>query len=333
MPVEIVEVESALLRDNALGDPATRRVPVILPPDYAGSDRRYPSVYFLAGFAGGGVYTLNESLWGESLAQRVERLMASAAIAPMIVVVPDCITRFGGSQYIDSAATGAYASHLVDELVPLIDARYRTRGGRDHRAVMGKSSGGYGATLLAMRHPDVFGLAADHSGDKYFELCYRADMPRCVGALDRHDHSVESFLRDFPHPPAARGRDWFTLVNMLAMASCYSPNPQSPVGFDLPFAAATGEILPAVWQRWLAHDPVHLIDAHAAALRSLRCYHLDCGRWDEHHLQYGNRIYTQRLRDLGVAHQYEEFDGGHMNTAHRYDLSLAEFSRHFAAAP
>jgi enterochelin esterase family protein len=332
MPVEILEIDSALLRDNPLDDPAHRRVPVILPPDYASSGASYPTVYFLAGFAGGGVYTLNESLWGESLAQRVERLMASAAIAPMIVVVPDCITRLGGSQYIDSTATGAYASHLVEELVPLVDARYRTRAVRDQRAVMGKSSGGYGATLLAMRHPDLFGLAADHSGDKYFEHCYRADVPRCVGALDRYDHSVANFLRDFPHPPTQRGRDWFTLVNMLAMASCYSPNAHAPGGFDLPFDTATGEMRGDVWQRWLAHDPVHLIEGHAAALRTLRFYYLDCGRWDEHHLQYGNRVFTERLRRLEVAHHYEEFDGGHMNTAHRYDLSLAAFSHHFAAA-
>jgi len=332
MPVEIIEVDSALLRDNPLGDPARRRVPVILPPDYAASDTAYPTVYFLAGFSGGGVYTLNESLWGESLAQRVERLMTSGAVAPMIVVVPDCITRFGGSQYIDSAATGSYAAHLTDELVPLIDARFRTRATREQRAVMGKSSGGYGATILAMRHPDLFGLAVDHSGDKYFEHCYRADIPRCVGALDRYDHSVENFLREFPHPAAQRGRDWFTLVNMLAMASCYSPNPAAPGGFDLPFDTASGEMRDDVWRRWLAHDPVHLAAGHAAALRTLRCYSLDCGRWDEHHLQYGNRVYTERLRALEIPYQYDEFDGGHMNTAHRYDISLALLSRHFAAA-
>jgi enterochelin esterase family protein len=328
MPVEILEVASRVLRDNPMGDPAKRRVPIVLPDGYENRGP-YPTVYFLAGFSGGGVYTLNESIWGESLAQRIERLMGSGAIGPMIVVIPDCITRLGGSQYIDSAATGAYETHLVEELIALVDERFPTRADPDHRGVMGKSSGGFGATVLAMRHPDVFGLAADHSGDKYFELCYKADIPRCVAALGRYQHSPQQFLEGFPHPADKRGRDWFTLVNMLAMASCYSPNADSSYGFDLPFDVATGELDDAVWQRWLQHDPVQLVHSHAEALRSLRCYYIDCGRWDEHYLQYGARIFTKRLDDLSIRHTYQEFDGGHMNTAHRYELSLAAFSAVF----
>jgi hypothetical protein len=84
-----------------------------------------------------------------------------------------------------------------------------------------------------------------------------------------------------------------------------------------------------VWGRWLAHDPVELAAAHAAALRTLRLYYLDCGRSDEHHLQYGNRIYSRRLQALGVPHTYEEFDGGHMNVAHRYEVSLQAMAAAF----
>jgi enterochelin esterase family protein len=168
----------------------------------------------------------------------------------------------------------------------------------------------------------VFGLAFDHSGDKYFEFCYRADIPAVVSGLGRYEHSAARFLRDFPHPAEARGRNWFTIVNMLAMASCYAPNPDSPIGFDLPFDEHTGELRPDVWRRWLEHDPVELVARHADALRSLRLYHLDCGSWDEHHLQLGNRIFSQRLKALDVSHAYEEFDGGHMNVAHRYERSF-----------
>lgn len=326
MPVVIETVRSAVLAGNPMGDPSERRVPVYLPPDYDAASSRYPVVYFLAGFSGGGVFVLNETMWGETLAQRVDRLIRAGAVRPLIVVIADCLTRLGGSQYINSAATGRYEDHLVDELVPHIDAHYRTRADRDQRVVMGKSSGGYGATVLAMRHPDVFGLAVDHSGDKYFDLCYRADIPASVAALSRYDRSAARFLADFPQPPTERGRHWFTLVNMLAMASCYSPNAAAAAGFDLPFDEHTAELRPAVWERWLAHDPVELVAAHADALRSLRLYWLDCGRWDEHHLQYGNRIFTARLSDRGIRHTYEEFEGGHMNVAHRYDVSLQAVS-------
>lgn len=313
---------SQFLRANPMGDPHERQVPIYLPPDYETSGARYPVVYFLAGFAGGGRYLLSESLWGETLPQRIDRLVRAGTVRPLIVVMADCLTRLGGSQYINSAATGRYEDHLVDELVPFVDATVRTVATRAGRAVMGKSSGGYGATVLAMRHPDVFAAAVDHSGDKYFELCYKADIPAAVAALGRFEHSPARFLEGFPHPPTERGRHWFALVNLLAMASCYSPNPASAIGFDLPFDPRTGELDADVWARWLAHDPVALAAAHADALRRLALYYLDCGRWDEHHLQLGNRIYSRRLTALGVPHVYDEFDGGHMNVAHRYDESL-----------
>ncbi len=88
----------------------------------------------------------------------------------------------------------------------------------------------------------------------------------------------------------------------------------------------TGELIDGVWQRWKQHDPVVLADHYADALRSLDTYYIDCGKWDEHHLQLGARIYCRRLNELGIAHTYEEFEGGHMNTAHRYERSLKLFS-------
>lgn len=323
--VRVVTVPSRVLRDNRMGDPAERQVPIWLPPDYDASPARHPVVYFLAGFGGGGRFLLSESLWGETLPQRLDRLARDGVRLP-IVVMADCLTRLGGSQYINSAATGRYEDHLIDELIPFVDATFRTEPRRERRAVMGKSSGGYGATVLAMRHPEVFVAAADHSGDKYFELCYKADIPDAVAALARYDGSPARFLAGFPHPATSRGRHWFTLVNMLAMASCYSPNPDAEAGFDLPFDPFTGELDDAVWARWLAHDPIALAVAHAGALQRLALYYLDCGRWDEHHLQLGNRIYSARLRALGVPHVYEEFDGGHMNVAHRYEESLRRLS-------
>ena len=109
------------------------------------------------------------------------------------------------------------------------------------------------------------------------------------------------------------------------MASCYSPHPAAPIGFDCRSTSGPPSCAPTCG-RWLAHDPVELVAAHADALRSLRLYFLDCGRADEHHLQYGGRIYAARLQALGIPHTYEEFDGGHMNVSHRYDVSLRAVS-------
>ena len=318
------QIDSEALQANALGDPARRTVGIYLPPGYDDSDRRYPTAYVLTGFNSRGTMLMNEAPWDENIAQRMDRLIASGAVRPMIVVMPDCLTRYGGSQYINSSATGRYEDHLVQELVPFIDRSYRTQAQRGMRAVVGKSSGGYGAVMLAMRHPGVFGLAASHSGDMYFELCYKPAFVACVRELEKRG-GLSAFLRELR---TARPRDagYHALLNTIAMASCYSPNPDAPHGFDLPFDAQTGEIIDAVWQRWLAWDPVHLAGRHAAALASLKLLFLDAGSRDEFNLQYGARIFRDRLRGLGIPHVHEEFDDGHLNIPYRYDISLQKIS-------
>jgi enterochelin esterase family protein len=268
---------------------------------------------------------LNDSLWEETIQQRMDRLIQSREVRPMILVLPDASTCYGGSQYLNSSATGNYEDHIL-ELVRHIDQKYRTIPARNFRGVAGKSSGGYGATMFGMHHPDVFGLVADHSGDKYFELCYKPDFPKFLSFYGR---VWEQGVRDMLNNPGKSGPkpgDYFGAVGTCAMASCYSPNPSAPLGFDLPFNPETGELRPDVWSRWEAHDPINLVEKHADNLRSLRLLFFDCGTRDEYNLQYGARIFAQRLKEHGVSFVQEEFDDGHRGLNYRYDVSLAKFS-------
>jgi S-formylglutathione hydrolase FrmB len=315
---------SEALRGNPLGDPFVRRVPIYLPPGYYDGDTRYPSVYVLTGFTGRGMMLLNDAAWDETIAQRTDRLIAEGKVRPMILVMPDCFTRIGGSQYLNSPAVGRYEDHVVSELVTYVDQNYRTIADRDHRAVVGKSSGGYGAVMLAMRHPDAFGLMACHSGDMYFEYCYKPDIVCAVRALKKFG-GLDKFWNDFP-TIRPKDRDFSATLNIIAMAACYSPNPNAPHGFDLPFDTETGELREDVWARWLEWDPVCLVDKYADALRSLRLIYLDAGLRDEFNLQYGARIFCQRLKPRGIPFVHEEFDDGHMNIQYRYDNSLKAIS-------
>ena len=325
--VVIDPFESQVLKDNRLADPHVRRIPVYLPAGYGRGSERYPVAYMLSGYTGRGLSQLNDAAWEETLPDRLDRLIARGTMRPMIVVMPDCFTRYGGSQYINSEATGRYEDHLIGELVPYVDATFRTIPEREARVVMGKSSGGYGAMVLGMRHPDVFGLVADHSGDKYFDLCYRMDFGKCLDGLARFG-GARKFLRAFPHPhPRPHRTAWFDVIATLAMASCYSPNRTSPIGFDLPFDETTGELDEAVWARWLAQDPVHLVGRHADALRQMRLLYLDCGIRDEFFIHYGARMFARRLEELGIDHVHEEFDDGHRNVQYRYDRSFALISQ------
>lgn len=329
--VEIVEFESRVLAGNPLGDPAARRVPVWTPPSYAGDrSRRYPVLYVLTGFTGRGRMLLNDNAWSPSLDDRLDALVGAGRCGEMIVVMPDCLTRLGGSQYLNSAATGRYQDHLIDELVPWIDANFRTLAGREHRGVAGKSSGGFGALTLGMRRPDVFGALACHSGDMCFEYCYRVDLPKTCSVLQEHG-GPKRFLEAF-EARRQKTKDDFTALNILAMASCYSPDPAAELGIALPFDLASGAFLPGVWERWLAHDPLLQLRGCEAALRSLGLLYLDCGTRDEFHLHHGARQFVRELRARDIAHRYEEFDDGHMNVPYRYDVSLPLLASALGAA-
>lgn len=329
--VSMERFESEVLRGNGAGDPHVRNVPVYLPPSYDRSDARYPVVFMLSGFLGRGRMMLNDDPWKPPLDERMNGLIASGACGEMILVMADCFTRFGGSQYVNSSATGRYEDHVIDELVPWADATFRTLGGRDHRGVCGKSSGGYGALTLGMKHADVFAGVACHSGDLYFDYCYRGDVPAFLTNVQRAG-GLQEWLEAFEAKQQKKHEDFLTL-NVLGMAASYSPNPAAqPYGIDLPCDLETGEFRDDVWQRWCTFDPLEMLDAHAEALRSLKLLFIDCGTKDEFHLHHGARMFTRRLEKMDIAHEYEEFDDGHMSITYRYDVSLPKLARVLAGS-
>ena len=242
--VQVIRFESEVLRGNPLGDPAARRVPVYLPPSYDDAPtRRYPVVYVLTGFTGRGRMLLNDNPWSPSLDDRMDGLIAGGS-PEVILVMPDCFTRFGGSQYMDSAATGRYETHLIEELVPWVDRTFRTLADRDHRGIAGKSSGGFGALRLGMLHPRTFGALACHSGDMLFEYCYRPDFPKTCSVLQSAG-GLRRFLEGFEARPQ-KSKDDFLALNIVAMAACYSPEPSAEMGVGLPFDLATSLPRPEV---------------------------------------------------------------------------------------
>ena len=229
--------DSVVLKGNPLGDPTQRDLPIYLPPTYdEDPDRRYPVIWVLAPFTSWGEKLFNLSAWDENIVQRVNQMMRSGKMQPAILAFPDAFTRFGGSQYLNSSAVGRYRDYIVDELIPFVDHSVRTIPDGAHRAVIGYSSGGFGALMFAMRGPTVFSAAASHSGDMFFEACYWPDIPGAVRTLGQYE-SIKAFVDEVKNLTHTRdvGRDWFNALSMCAMSACYSPNPDSDVGFDLPF--------------------------------------------------------------------------------------------------
>lgn len=312
--VETPVFESACLRGNRAGDPHAREVAVYVPRASSPS-ARLPVVFLLSGFTGNGREFLETHPWRLGVVAQFDRAVESGAMPPALLVIPDCFTKYGGSQYVDSAWLGPYETHVARELVAWVDERYPTLAGR--RAVVGKSSGGFGAMHLSMRHPEVFPIAVSISGDVGFEYCYAPSFLACLRTLVAHGGDPAKFLEAF-WSKLELTQEAHDALNALAMSACYSPNPSAALGFDLPFDLRTGARVESVWKRWLEFDPLFACERHAGAWRKLELLHLECGLRDEWNLQWSLRQLVDKLRALGVPHVHEEHEGTHRNLNHRY---------------
>ncbi|WP_433252080.1 alpha/beta hydrolase [Actinomadura nitritigenes] len=326
-------IDSRLLRGNPLGDPHSRPLWVYTPPGYDDEpERRYPAVYMLLGFAGTlPAWSNQPGAFRTSVPVATDALFARGEAPPMIMVFVDAWTTYGGSQYVDSAGTGRYHSYLCEEVVPWVDARYRTLADRDHRAVAGKSSGGLGAMVTSMLRPDLFGAFATHSGDSLSEAQYIPHFLHAVRHLRAYDGDIFAWWRDFRSRVAFTKEEDLRLLEILAVSACFSPDADgTPV---LPFDPVTGALRPEVWERWLRWDPVRMAPAHAEALRSMRAIWIDAGTRDEWFLDLGALAFREAVRRAGVPEdtvRFELFEAGHTAIEYRHPQALAWLAHRLA---
>jgi enterochelin esterase-like enzyme len=316
-PVTAFTLDSDVLKDNLLGDPWRRRIDVYVPPGQTGAG--LPLLVDLVGYTAGGPAHTNWKNFGENVPERLDRLIAAGTMPPVVVAFPDCFTRLGGNQYINSAAMGRWDDFLLLEAVPEIERRFGC-GGAGKRGVFGKSSGGYGAIAHALLHPDFWSAAACHSGDMGFELCYLRDMPRVLRAIAKAG-SVAKWLEAFFANPKPSEGDIHVLMD-LAMAATYDPDPSAPYGIRLPVDLHTCGLIAERWAAWMTWDPLTLAETRAEGLKTLKALYIDCGDIDQFDLVYGARRLHRLLEAKGVAHVYEEFPDNHSSVDYRMDTSL-----------
>lgn len=313
---------SDLLSGNALGDPVHRSHPVYLPAAYDTSpDRHFPVLWCLAAYTNAGPGQVAWRNHGETVPQRLDRLIGRGEMPPVIAVFPDCYTSLGGNQYVNTPAMGRYADYLVDELVPAIDDAFRTIPEAAARGVFGKSSGGFGALHLSMAHPARFAAAASHAGDCGFDRAYAGDFPVVCDTLAAADGDIEGFVRGFWRKQRPRGSDFHTMM-VLCLAASYSPEPDRPLGLRLPFDLRTCRLEAETWARWLAFDPVVGAREHADELNALAGLWIDVGDRDQYAIHFGTRQLHDILAESGIAHHFEEFQGTHSGIDWRLDHSL-----------
>lgn len=311
-------LESKLLEGNLLGDPATRTIDVYVPHGHDG--RGLPLLVDIVGFTAGGPAHTNWKNFGENVPERLDRLIGTGAMKPCVVAFPDCFTKLGGNQYVNSAAMGRWDDFLREEAVPFIEETFGC-GGAGRRGLFGKSSGGYGAMVHAILHPDFWSAAGVHSGDMGFELMYGHEFVPVLRALAKSSGTIGEWIEAFWMQPKVKGDDIHVLM-MLAQAASFDPDPSAPYGVRLPVTLDTCEFIAERWQNWLAWDPLNMVDAHAESMKALKALYIDCGDVDQYNLVYGARRMHKALERLGVAHTYEEFPDNHSSTDYRMDVSL-----------
>ncbi|MFL5863096.1 MAG: alpha/beta hydrolase [Solirubrobacteraceae bacterium] len=321
-----ITVHSELLEGNPLGDPARRPLYVYRSPGAIAPGRaRFPTVYMLQGYSGQVDMWVARSSFEPTVVERLDAMFAAGECPDAIVVFVDAFTSLGGSQFLNSSSTGPYMDYLCDEIVPFIDERYPTMPGAEHRGVAGKSSGGYGAMVVAMMRPDVFRGLASHAGDALFEASYLRDFPGIARLLrDEFDGSFDALVRRVAESESFDWGRYGAAFSLYAYACAYTPDPAHPGKPLLPFEISTGKLIDEVWQRWLTLDPVRMAQPHADALRSMRRIYLDAGRQDEFYLDLGAQAFSDELCRLGVDHTLELFDGKHGGISYRYPGAVRE---------
>ncbi len=307
-PGALVEdsVQSHALEGNLLGDSARRPVQIYLPPGYREHpERRYPVVFLLHGYLGS-YKQWTEGGEGWNIANVLDKLIASDKTREMIVVMPDARNRLGGSFYTNSVATGNWEDYLCRELVGHVDGHYRTLARPESRGIAGHSMGGYGAILLAMKHPETFGAVYAQSPAV---LGWGGDLSRDNPAWE----ATFSFrtLADFDR---ASESDYIAKA-FVAMAAAWSPDPGKPPFYgDYP---VSGRGPDRKWQegaraRWSANMPVYLADQYRSGLARLRAIAFDVGSRDQFsHIPVTCRAFASALKRNRIPYTFEEYDGDH----------------------
>jgi enterochelin esterase-like enzyme len=312
--VQHVTVHGSSLEGNLEGDAADRDVLVFLPPSYAAdSTRRYPVVYALHG------YSIGAEQWSKEIhvPQTIEGAFAKGA-KEVIVVLPDSKTVHNGSMYSSSITTGDFENFIARDVVAYMDSHYRTIPNREARGLVGHSMGGYGATRIGMKHPDVFGSLYIMS-----PCCL---SPRAAAQFKPEDQAALEAVK----APADSATLPFILRAQLASAAAWSPNPRNPpLYLDLPI----GEKQPEVLAKWAANSPLAFLDQYAGNLRRYRAIALDVG--DQDSLRTDTGKLHEALENYGIVNSFEIYPGTHTsNVAIRFqDYVMPFFSRSLSFEP
>jgi hypothetical protein len=292
------EIDSKSFAGSKIGVSPVRKMVVYLPAGYEGDSARYPVIYLLPN-------PLEPSFRGvfdKQGAQGVfDRAIAAGAVGKFILVCVDMTTPLGSSWYVNSPVTGNWEDFMVQELVPYVDANFRTLPSRDSRGVAGIFMGGYGAIRFGMEHPDVFGsVYAMHpvgTGSGVLIMDGRPNWDVLANAKSLDDAKKDGYSQIF-----------------TSIFEAHLPNPDKPpLYMDLSARREGGELVidSALMDKLRNNFFIEsLIPKYADNLKTLRGFKFDWDRCDGNYDHvYSNQALTHKLNEFGIHHEAEEYNG------------------------
>lgn len=288
----------------------------------SGTPAGAPLLICLAAYLNSGPGLTGWRAFGETIPERLQRLVDEGKMAPATVVFVDSYNRLGGTQFVNSPIIGNWVDALADDLVPFVEGKYNC-GGPGKRGLFGHSSGGFGAIHNLAKRPDVWSAAASHAGDCGFDWVYRNELPKALRVLSEFDFDTKAFLDAFWDQEKPKGEQISALM-MLAMAASYDPgNPgESYLGIRLPVTHDTCELIDERWAKWLDFDLLSFGETEISTLKAAKAIYFDCGLSDEYNILFGSRRLRKMLVQANIPHEYQEFKGGHGTIGPRYEVSL-----------
>ena len=315
--VEHIKIHGTALEGNLEGDAVDRDVIVFLPPSYAkDKKRRYPVVYALHG------YSIGAEQWSHEIRvpQTIEGAFAKGT-QEMIVVLPDSKTIYNGSMYSSSVTTGDFEKFVAHDVVAYIDAHYRTIPNRTSRGLAGHSMGGYGASRIGMKHPDVFGALYIMSP------CCMSPMagggPGPADQIKERAIASEKKVAAAKSPADLAAQSPGFAAAQYATAAAWAPDPKNPpLYFDLP--TKDGVPQPEIVAKFAANSPLAFVDQYIGNLKQYRAISMDVGDQDD--LRFDATRLHNILDNYGIANSFEIYSGTHTSAvADRFQNHVLPF--------
>jgi S-formylglutathione hydrolase len=306
------KVHGVSLEKSITGESPDRSVSIYLPPSYDSSPgKRYPVVYLLHGIMDTdgtwiAPWTRSADPW-QTVPGVMNRGLAEKRFGEMIIVMPDELTKWGGSMYTNSSVTGNWEDFTVKDLIGYVDGKYRTLAQASSRGIAGHSMGGYGAIKLGMKHADLFSVVY---GINPAVLGWGGD-------LTPENPSFKFLLTNPVSSQEEAFKGGIYALGAIVAGQAFSPNPGKPAVFmDLPFALINGKLQPSepAFSKWQENMPLYMVEKYQANLRKLRGLKFDSGYEDEfRHIPPTARALSAELTAHGIPHVFEEYNGDHRN--------------------